>query len=378
MMPPSQTNASATSTSPSYRRMAQAFAALRRGESILIRAANNRAAILRAAEFADYEDGQMQEIAESATLLCLRRQHVEALGRKASGKRPVFTMPVSDLSVSQIFNITYGETDSLNDSVSLIGEREDSLADLGTKILRQAKLLPTALIAGLTSDDPQHHNRLATMYALPIVNAFDSDHHDSASHWQISKGAEAQLPLAAAPDSKIIMFRSEGGSENHFAIIVADGDKHQTPLVRLHSQCVTGDVLGSLKCDCGPQLQTALSLMNENGGGVLLYLAQEGRDIGLMNKIRAYHLQDSGHDTVDANHRLGFATDERVFIPAAAMLGQLDISSIKLLTNNPDKMAQLAKFGITVTERVPLALDANPHNKAYLDAKRDKTGHLLD
>ena len=150
MMPPSQTNASATSTSPSYRRMAQAFAALRRGESILIRAANNRAAILRAAEFADYEDGQMQEIAESATLLCLRRQHVEALGRKASGKRPVFTMPVSDLSVSQIFNITYGETDSLNDSVSLIGEREDSLADLGTKILRQAKLLPTALIAGLT------------------------------------------------------------------------------------------------------------------------------------------------------------------------------------------------------------------------------------
>ena len=194
----------------------------------------------------------------------------------------------------------------------------------------------------------------------------------------MTKGAKAKLPLAAAPDAQIIMFRSEGGDENHFAIIVGDGDQQIAPLVRLHSQCVTGDVLGSLKCDCGPQLQTSLGHMTQNGGGILLYLAQEGRDIGLMNKIRAYGLQDDGHDTVDANHRLGFATDERVFIPAAAMLRQLGISAVQLMTNNPDKVSQLGKFGIDVQKRVPLALEANPHNAAYLATKRDKTGHLLD
>lgn len=374
-----QTNRTASAAiSPSYRRMAQAFAALRRGEAILVRAANNRAALVRAAEFADYDDGQMQEIADSGMVLSLRRQHVEALGRKASGTRPVFTTPISQLSQDEILHIAYGQADALPSSLSLLGESEGSLADLGTKILRQARLLPTALIAGLTSDDPQYHNSLATMYALPIVNAFDSDHHDSTAHWQMTKGVRAKLPLAAAPDAEIVMFRSEGGDENHFAIIVGKGDKMADPLVRLHSQCITGDVLGSLKCDCGPQLQTALFQMAASGGGIVLYLAQEGRDIGLMNKIRAYELQDNGHDTVDANHRLGFATDERVFIPAVAMLQQLGIKQVQLMTNNPDKVSQLTTYSITVTKRVALSLPSNPHNEAYLATKRDKTGHIID
>ena len=369
---------SAQQISPSHRRMSQAFAALRRGEIILIRAANNRAALLRAAEFADYDDGQMQAMAQSQTLLCLRRQHVEALGHKAAGKRPVFSLPANTLDSDTIHQITFGLADALPQSASLLGEQTDSLADLGTKILRQAKLLPTALMAWLTSDDILHHQHLASMYALPIVNAFDSAHHDTTSHWQMTKGAHAQLPLAAAPDSQIIMFHSEGANENHFAVVVGKGQTQQTPLVRLHSQCVTGDVLGSLKCDCGTQLQTALREMHEAGGGILLYLAQEGRDIGLMNKIRAYALQDGGLDTVDANHRLGFATDERIFIPAAAMLTHLGISSVKLMTNNPDKVAQLETHGIKVIDRVPLTLPANPHNHDYLATKRDRTGHLIE
>lgn len=376
--------------SPSYRRMTLAFAALSRGEMIIIRDAQNRAALLRGAEFVDYDNGQMQEIADSGIVLCMRRQHVQSLGRKATGTRPVFTTPLSShliasasqetsgLSLPDIFNIALGQAESLPAHISLLGEAEDSLADLGTKILRQARLLPTALLATLTSDDPQHHNSLAAMYGLPIVNAFDSAHHDSGAHWHLTKGARAKLPLASAPDAEIIMFRSEGGEEDHFAIIVGAGDTQKSPFVRLHSQCVTGDVLGSLKCDCGPQLQTALAHMSQNGGGVLLYLAQEGRDIGLMNKIRAYGLQDSGHDTVDANHRLGFATDERVFIPAAAMLQQLGIQDVQLMTNNPDKVAQLGKYGITVSRIVPLTLESNPHNEAYLATKRDKTGHLID
>lgn len=367
-----------TKISPSYRRLSQAFAALRRGESILIRGSNNRAALMRAAEFSDYPDAQMDEIAQSGTLLCMRRQHIEALGRKASGTRAVFSMPINTLSQDEILDITFGVAKRFPDHISLLGETQSSLADLATRILRQARLLPTALIAGLTSTDPQHHNRLATMYALPIVNAFDSDHHDSQAHWQMTKGIKAKLPLANAPDSQIVMFRSEGGDETHFAIIVGQGDAIDSPLVRLHSQCVTGDVLGSLKCDCGPQLQTALAKMTESGGGILLYLAQEGRDIGLMNKIRAYGLQDDGHDTVDANHRLGFATDERIFIPAAAMLQQLGVKSVKLMTNNPEKVSQLEAFGIEVVNRVPLILETNPHNEAYLATKRDRTGHLLD
>ena len=366
------------SISLSSRRMAQAFSTLKRGEMILIRGTNNRAALLRAAEFADYDQGQMSQIAASGTLLCLRRQHVEALGRKATGKRPVFSTPVDHLDHDAIFAITYGKSHDLPANLSFLGEADESLAHLATRVLKQAKLLPTALISCLTSDDPQYHNQLANIYALPIVNAFDAEHHDSTAQWQMTKGAVADLPLAAAPETKIVMFRSENGEENHFAIVVASGTDQNTPLVRIHSQCITGDILGSLKCDCGPQLQTAIARMHEAGGGVLLYLAQEGRDIGLMNKIRAYALQDDGYDTVDANHRLGFATDERVFIPAAVMLRELSITSIKLMTNNPDKVEQLSRFGITVTERVPLILPSNPHNERYLEVKKQRTGHLFD
>ena len=144
------------------------------------------------------------------------------------------------------------------------------------------------------------------------------------------------------------------------------------PLVRLHSQCVTGDILGSLKCDCGLQLQAALKQMKDTGGGILLYLAQEGRDIGLLNKIRAYALQDAGLDIVDANHRLGFEADERVFSPAAAMLKALGVTTIKLMTNNPDKLGQLGKYGITIDQRISLSLPLNARNHDYLETKNTR------
>ena len=184
--------------------------------------------------------------------------------------------------------------------------------------------------------------------------------------------------MAVCEDSEIVMFRAEIGVEEHFAVLIGTGANSDTPLVRLHSQCITGDILGSLKCDCGEQLQAAMHLMAENGGGILVYLAQEGRDIGLMNKMRAYALQDNGLDTVDANHVLGFNTDERLFLPAARILQALDVSKIQLITNNPDKISQLEKYDIDVIKRVPLALNANPHNHHYLKTKQDRTGHLMD
>jgi len=147
--------------------------------------------------------------------------------------------------------------------------------------------------------------------------------------------------------------------------------------VRVHSECLTGDALGSLKCDCGPQLEDALAAIAASGWGILLYLRQEGRGIGLVNKLRAYALQDQGFDTVDANLRLGFADDERDFAVAARMLSKVSRSKVRLLTNNPAKVAALRAEGIDVVEQVPLKVGANVHNRAYLDAKRDKSGHQL-
>lgn len=188
--------------------------------------------------------------------------------------------------------------------------------------------------------------------------------------------ARASLPLDDMPPTQIVAFRASDDGQEHVALLIgAFGG--MPPLVRLHSECLTGDVFGSLKCDCGPQLKEALRIIGAAGGGVLLYLRQEGRGIGLANKVRAYSLQDRGLDTVDANRRLGFADDERDYAHAAAMLRALGIDRVRLLTNNPQKVEGLENAGIEVTERVAHQMPANPHNADYLTTKRKKSGHLL-
>ncbi len=187
--------------------------------------------------------------------------------------------------------------------------------------------------------------------------------------------SRAKLPLADLPASQMIAFRDPASGEEHVGLLVgAFGGR--PPLVRLHSECLTGDVFGSLKCDCGPQLKEALRIIGAEGGGVLLYLRQEGRGIGLANKLRAYALQDRGLDTVDANRRLGFADDERGYGMAAAMLRALGIHQVRLLTNNPGKVAGLEHYGIAVIERVAHHMPTNPHNADYLATKRNRSGHL--
>ncbi len=188
--------------------------------------------------------------------------------------------------------------------------------------------------------------------------------------------ARARLPVAASETAEIVAFRSPETIEEHVALVIGTPDG-SAPLVRLHSECLTGDVLGSLKCDCGPQLQAALREIATSGWGILLYLRQEGRGIGLINKLRAYELQDQGFDTVDANLRLGFAVDARDFGVAARMLTLLGQTRIRLLTNNPAKVAGLEAAGVAIVERVPHHLPPNPHNERYLATKRDRTGHQL-
>ena len=216
---------------------------------------------------------------------------------------------------------------------------------------------------------------LPALWLLPDGATASIAATDIAATPEVTIVARAKLPLEVMPATQIVAFRASDDGQDHVALLVgAFGGK--PPLVRLHSECLTGDVFGSLKCDCGPQLREALRILGAEGGGILLYLRQEGRGIGLANKLRAYALQDRGLDTVDANARLGFADDERDYGHAAAMLGALGVDAVRLLTNNPAKVAGLKGAGITVVARVAHHMPTNPHNADYLAAKRARSGHL--
>jgi GTP cyclohydrolase II len=226
-------------------------------------------------------------------------------------------------------------------------------------LARLAGLLPALWLVEADADVEVDAAAIEDLAAAPVANII----------------ARAKLPLDDFPPSQIVAFRDPASGEEHVALI-AGAFGGRPPLVRLHSECLTGDVFGSLKCDCGPQLKEALRILGEAGGGILLYLRQEGRGIGLANKLRAYALQDRGLDTVDANRRLGFSDDERNYGMAAAMLRALGIERVKLLTNNPGKMAGLEREGIEVVERVAHHMATNPHNADYIATKKKRSGHL--
>jgi GTP cyclohydrolase II len=227
----------------------------------------------------------------------------------------------------------------------------------------------------------------AMVVAEPVEIAGDGDVMtvDAADIERLARDADvdleavsrARVPIATAENCEVVLFRERRSNADHLAIVIGTPDRAQPVLVRLHSSCLTGDLLGSLRCDCGSQLRGAIEAISAAGGGVLLYLAQEGRGIGLANKLRAYAIQDRGFDTIDADEQLGFASDERRYGAAAAMLRTLGIGRIELLTNNPDKVAALQAAGIDVAARRPLRGGETRHNRRYLQTKRDRAGHLL-
>jgi len=250
----------------------------------------------------------------------------------------------------------------------------DGSADLHRAAIRLAKsahLLPAALLVPIRHPLQLAEDQSLTLLTLSEIGA----ELDRLS--PLHPVVDARLPMAAAEAGRVHIFRPEDGGAEHYAIEVGRPDRAAPVLARLHSACFTGDVLGSLKCDCGPQLRAALEAMGAEGAGVLLYLNQEGRGIGLANKMRAYSLQDQGFDTVEANHRLGFEDDERDFRIGADILRRMGFSAVRLLTNNPRKVDMLASCGLTVTERVPLRVGRTAQNAAYLATKAAKSGHLL-
>jgi len=246
-----------------------------------------------------------------------------------------------------------------------------SLHRAAIRLAKSAHLLPAALVLPVP-DGPA----LAAAEGLTLIDmALAAPALELAA--PLAPVVSARLPMAAAEKGRLHIFRPGDGSEEHYAIEIGQPARDAPVLARLHSACFTGDVLGSLKCDCGPQLHAALAQMGTEGAGVLLYLNQEGRGIGLANKMRAYSLQDQGFDTVEANHRLGFEDDERDFRIGAGILRQMGFGAVRLLTNNPAKCRMLEANGIAVTERVPLRVGQTRHNAAYLATKAAKSGHLL-
>ena len=266
--------------------------------------------------------------------------------------------PADDLRVPM-----KGPLNSLRDGAA-------DLARAGLALAKSARLLPAvmsvAVTDGLVVAGREGLTFLTLAEILPELTRLSPLHPVSA----------ARVPMIASQAGRVHVFRPEDGGEEHYAIEIGRPDRSAPVLARVHSACFTGDVLGSLKCDCGPQLRTALQQMGAEGAGVLLYLNQEGRGIGLANKLRAYSLQDQGFDTVEANHRLGFEDDERDFRIGADILRRMGFHSVRLMTNNPRKIAMMQGCGLAVAERVPLHVGQNPQNADYLAVKVAKSGHL--
>ena len=350
------------------RDVARAIDALRRGWSVAVEADGHRITLL-AVESADLATlAEFDPQGTAPILLSASRAQTLRLANQreaADPEAPVLVQRESWIDLAGAMALADPVKDlatPLKGPFRALPVLSREAASAALKLARVAGILPAFFLAS----QPAAVEASVTAEAIAAYGGGPS----------IYIATRARLPVEAAENAEITAFRTPGDPREHVALVIGQRDG-SVPVVRLHSECLTGDVLGSLKCDCGPQLRGALHEIAHAQWGVLLYLRQEGRGIGLINKLRAYALQDQGFDTVDANVRLGFAIDARDFSVAAQMLKRLSIPQVRLLTNNPEKVKGLEAEGIIVSERVPHAIEANPHNARYLDTKRDRTGHQL-
>lgn len=359
----------------------RAVSELRRGRPVLVQGGSGDASVVLAAEAVTADSlAALTAMAMSEPILAITARRASVLRLKPVGLGVVTVSVDGGLGADAIRDLA----DPLSHlplpvpfATTVTEAAPHGCDSAAVRLAKTARLLPAAVTAPLRDPAAKDLAAWAVRQDLLLVDAGDVFQYEPISARSLRPVSEARVPLADAEQTRIIAFRPRDGGLEHLALIFGRPEPKRAVLTRLHSECFTGDLLGSLRCDCGDQLRGAIREISAAGGGVLLYLAQEGRGIGLVNKLRAYQLQDVGFDTLDANEELGFDADERVYLPAAEMLRQLGFSRIRLLTNNPAKVAGLARCGIRVEERVPHAFPSNRHNEQYIRTKAERGGHLF-
>jgi len=350
----------------------RALAELRRGRAIAVREAAGRAwrlvVALETAETALVEHA----LAQADAMLVVTGARAAALGVPCESDEVLLLSPAGRTAAQLQELGRHWEADgwrrALGDGVPHV-TCADALSMAAVQLAKSAQLLPALLVSDVVAGP--------VPAAVLSVSVDQVERHSVPAADDLLRVSEARVPLREDENSRLVLFRDRRDASEHVAVVVGNPDPSSVVPVRAHSSCFTGDLLGSLRCDCGEQLQTAVKRLHDEGGGVLLYLAQEGRGIGLANKLRAYQLQDSGLDTVDADRHLGFSADERSYAIAAAMLRQLGFMRIRLLTNSPHKVRELRARGIDVEEMESLLAAPNAHNERYLRTKRERAGHLI-
>jgi len=358
----------------------RATAELRRGGPVVLHDQTARVWLVVAAETAEDEGiAQLRAMGEGDPQLVLTAERAAALGLGQESGEVVSLLLPARLPAAVLWHLADPTAARLATAATGLA-RGDVPVDIAVAVVeltKLARLLPAAIVAPLRLQSATHAADWARSRDLLDVSVGALDSYQQVAARSLRMVSEARVPLAGAENTRVIAFRPGDGGTEHLAIIIGEPPRDRPVLTRLHSECFTGDLLGSLRCDCGDQLRGAIAEIARQGDGLLIYLAQEGRGIGLVNKLRAYRLQDQGLDTFDANRQLGFDADERVYLPAAEMLRQLGFREVRLMTNNPAKMAGLARCGIAVVERVPHVFPANAHNDRYLETKAVKFGHLF-
>lgn len=363
----------------------RAISELRRGRFVAVRGNNGSAALALAAE--GVTPDTLAALAgtagaPAALSITARRARVLAIARPDTAKSTgrivtLSTTPALSAETAAAIADPLMEFDAGTVAFQCHETATYDSESAAVALAKLARLLPAALTAPIRVRDADDLAGWALRHDLMLIDSGDVFQYEKTAARSLRRVSEASVPLADAEDTRVIAFRPRDGGLEHLAIVIGTPEPGNPVLARIHSECFTGDLLGSLRCDCGDQLRGAIQEIGRAGAGVLLYLAQEGRGIGLVNKLRAYELQDQGFDTMDANEQLGFDADERIYLPAAQMLRLLGFDTVRLMTNNPLKVDALVACGVTVAERVAHAFPANKHNEHYLKTKATRGGHMM-
>ena len=360
-------------------RVDRAILEYRRGRSICIQD-NGQAWLAAAVETgADALIDTMTSLGAGPPELVLTVERARSLGLDGAASEAVLVDAPGPVSIAWMRRMALAGPDELGDGVTddLATAPAAAAARSAVKLAKYSALIPAAFAVRLGESGLARVTAQLSAGDIVGLSSADVAAYPKGLAASLAIVAEAPVPLFDAHEARFIAFRPADGSQEHIAIVIGEPGCAGPVTVRIHDACLTGDLFASLRCDCGDQLRGAVTALAEGGGGVILYMAQEGRGIGIVNKLRAYTLQDTGLDTLDANINLGFLADERTYESAARMLRQLGIERVRLMTNNPAKMRALGACDIEVVERLGLETEANPHNARYIETKARRAGHFI-